>query len=73
MRTSEILYNIMKMNNIVNEIINDKLPARKEEDRQYEITKNNKTGIVEQVEATDDDNSKSYIHTSSTHLPKWRL
>ena len=46
--------NIMKMNNIVNEIINDKLPARKEEDRQFEITKNNKTGIIEQVEATED-------------------
>ncbi len=46
--------NIMKMNNIVNEIINDKLPARKEEDRQYEVTKNNKTGIIEQVEATED-------------------
>ena len=46
--------NIMKMNNIVNKIINDKLPARKEEDRQYEITKNNKTGIVEQVKASDE-------------------
>lgn len=45
--------NIMKMNNIVNEIINDKLPARKEEDRQDEITKNNKTGVIEQVEATE--------------------
>lgn len=44
----------MKMNNIVNKIINDKLPARKEEDRQYEITKNNKTGIVEQVKASDE-------------------
>ena len=46
--------NIMKMNNIVNKIINDKLPARKEEDRQYEITKNNKTGIVEQVKASEE-------------------
>lgn len=46
--------NIMRMNNIVNEIINDKLPARKEEDRQYEVTKNNKTGIIEQVEATEE-------------------
>lgn len=45
--------NIMKMNNIVNKIINDKLPARKEEDRQFEITKNNKTGIVELVKATE--------------------
>ena len=44
----------MKMKNIVNKIINDKLPARKEEDRQYEITKNNKTGIVEQVKASDE-------------------
>ncbi|MDO5010326.1 MAG: AAA family ATPase [Intestinibacter bartlettii] len=46
--------NIMKMNNIVNQIINDKLPARKEEDKQYEVTKNNKTGIIEQVNATED-------------------
>ena len=46
--------NIMKMNNIVNGIINEKLPARKEEDRQDEVTKNNKSGIIEQLEATED-------------------
>lgn len=45
--------NIMKMNNIVNDIINDKLPARKEEERQYEITKNSKVGVIEQVKATE--------------------
>ena len=45
---------IMKMNNIVNRIINEKLPARKEEDRQDEVTKNNKTGIVEQLKATEE-------------------
>ena len=45
--------NIMKMNNIVNGIINEKLPARKEEDRQDEVTKNNKSGIIEQLKATE--------------------
>ena len=46
--------NIMKMNNIVNEIINEKLPARKEEYRQDEVTKNNKSGLIEQLNATED-------------------
>lgn len=45
---------IMKMNNIVNGIINEKLPARKEEDKQDEVTKNNKTGIIELLKATDE-------------------
>lgn len=42
-------HKIMDINNIVNDIINDKLPARKLEEQQKEILKNNKSGIVELV------------------------
>ena len=43
-------HKIMDINNIVNGIINDKLPARKLEEQQKEILKNNKSGIVELVQ-----------------------